>query len=73
MRKADSRTIYLTELQRYIFTTEYSPQLGPGGEQELHFDESDGLYQHFTFATFLTDRCSGAKGFMTAIDKIRRQ
>ena len=43
MRKADSRTIHLTELQRFIFTTEYSPQKGPGGEHELRFDESEGL------------------------------
>ena len=42
MRKVDSKTIHLTELQKFIFTTEYSAQLAPGGEHELCFDDKEG-------------------------------
>ena len=41
MKKVDSKTIHLTELQQFIFMTEYSPQLGPGGEHELCFDDKE--------------------------------
>ena len=34
------KTVYLADLQRYIFTEEYSPQLGPDGEHELRFKTS---------------------------------
>ncbi|KAL8785318.1 MAG: hypothetical protein Q9195_008687 [Heterodermia aff. obscurata] len=35
------KTVYLADLQRYIFTEEYSPQLGPDGEHELRFTTSE--------------------------------
>lgn len=72
MRKADSRTIHLTELQRYIFTTEYSPQLGPGGEHELHFDESDGSSPGIQWSEAWANCSLGAKGFIRVIDDLRR-
>ena len=42
MKKVDSTTIHLTELPQFIFTTDYDPQLGPGGEHELCFDDKEG-------------------------------
>ncbi|KAL8837596.1 MAG: hypothetical protein Q9170_002473 [Blastenia crenularia] len=44
MRKAPGapRIIHIADLQRYIFTTEYSPQLGPQGQHELRFVSSRG-------------------------------
>jgi hypothetical protein len=72
MRKPDSRTIHLTELQRFIFTTEYSPQLGPGGEHELHFDESDGSSPGNEQFKVWANCLLGAKGFIHAIDDLRR-
>lgn len=35
-----SKTVYLADLQRFIFTAEYTPQLGPDGEHELRFKTS---------------------------------
>lgn len=43
MSRAGSKTIHLADLQRYIFTTEYNPQTGPGGEHELTFVVSEGI------------------------------
>ncbi|KAL8690451.1 MAG: hypothetical protein Q9218_004105 [Villophora microphyllina] len=40
MRRADPRTIHLADLQQYIFSTEYNPQLGPVGQHELRFTSS---------------------------------
>ncbi|KAL8716250.1 MAG: hypothetical protein Q9220_000155 [cf. Caloplaca sp. 1 TL-2023] len=40
MRKAGSKTIHFTDLQRYVFSTEYNPQLGPQGQHELRFQTS---------------------------------
>lgn len=37
MRKVGPKTIHLADLQRYVFSSEYVPQLGPGGEHELVF------------------------------------
>ncbi|KAL9028379.1 MAG: hypothetical protein Q9196_003245 [Gyalolechia fulgens] len=34
------KIIHITDLQRYVFTTEYNPQLGPRGEHELRFVSS---------------------------------
>ncbi len=72
IRKADSRTIHLTELQRYIFTTDYSPQLGPGGEHELSFDESDGSWQGIEWCQDWANWVLAARGFIRAIDELRR-
>ena len=41
-----AKTVYLLDLQRFIFTNEYSPQLGPGGEHELRFKSSDCQSSH---------------------------
>ncbi|KAL8850331.1 MAG: hypothetical protein Q9221_004746 [Calogaya cf. arnoldii] len=40
MRMAGSKTIHLTDLQRYVFTDEYTPQLGPQGQHEIQFESS---------------------------------
>lgn len=42
MRKANARRVDLADLQRYVFTTEYYPQLGPQGQHELRFVSSGG-------------------------------
>jgi len=44
--RGSAKTVYLVDLQRFIFTNEYSPQLGPGGEHELRFKSSDCQYSH---------------------------
>lgn len=43
MRKYDSKTVHLADLQRYVFSSEYNPQLGPGGEHELVFTKIEGM------------------------------
>ena len=48
MRRDGTRTIHLADLQRYIFTDEYTPQLGPGGEHELCFMNSNGKSLFFS-------------------------
>ncbi|KAL8697528.1 MAG: hypothetical protein Q9224_002266 [Gallowayella concinna] len=40
MRKAGPKTVHLMDLQRYVFSTEYNPQLGPQGQHELRFESS---------------------------------
>ncbi|KAL9584924.1 MAG: hypothetical protein Q9212_001826 [Teloschistes hypoglaucus] len=46
MRRENSKTIYLADLQQYIFSSEYNAQLGPAGQHELRFDSSrDGKTQ----------------------------
>ncbi|KAL8805807.1 MAG: hypothetical protein Q9182_001719 [Xanthomendoza sp. 2 TL-2023] len=40
MRKAGRKTVHLADLQRYVFSTEYNPQLGPQGQHELRFESS---------------------------------
>ena len=42
MRRSQRRNIHLRELQRYIFSSEYMPQFGPGGEHELSFLDPKG-------------------------------
>ena len=42
------KTVYLADLQRYIFTDEYTPQLGPEGEHEIRFKISEGLFCNST-------------------------
>lgn len=43
MRKYDPKTVHLGDLQRYVFTSEYNPQLAPGGEHELVFTKTEGM------------------------------
>ncbi|KAL8654394.1 MAG: hypothetical protein Q9226_003460, partial [Calogaya cf. arnoldii] len=40
MRMAGSKTIHLADLQRYVFSDEYTPQLGPQGQHEIQFESS---------------------------------
>lgn len=42
MHRFGSKTIHLADLQRYVFSSEYVPQLGPGGEHELVFKKIEG-------------------------------
>ncbi len=42
MRQVSSKVVHLADLQRYIFTTDYTPQVAPGGKHELCFDQSSG-------------------------------
>ncbi|KAL8757428.1 MAG: hypothetical protein Q9184_004217, partial [Pyrenodesmia sp. 2 TL-2023] len=35
MRKAGPKVIHITDLQRFVFTKEYNPQLGPQGQHEI--------------------------------------
>lgn len=44
--RGSAKTVYLVDLQRFIFTNEYNPQLGPGGEHELRFTSSDCQSSH---------------------------
>ncbi|KAL8966945.1 MAG: hypothetical protein Q9197_005697, partial [Variospora fuerteventurae] len=37
---AQRKIVHLADLQRYVFTTEYNPQLGPQGQHELRFMSS---------------------------------
>ena len=43
IRNFGSKTIHLADLQRYVFCSEYVPQLGPGGEHELVFKKIEGM------------------------------
>ncbi|KAL9002802.1 MAG: hypothetical protein Q9188_004287 [Gyalolechia gomerana] len=36
-KEAASKIVHIADLQRYVFTNEYKPQLGPQGEHELRF------------------------------------
>ena len=47
MRRSQRRNIHLRDLQRYIFSSEYMPQFGPGGEHELSFLDSKGKLVRF--------------------------
>ena len=42
MSRDSSRVVRLAELQRYVFTDEYNPQMTPEGAHELTFIESNG-------------------------------
>jgi len=44
--RGSAKTVYLVDLQRFIFTNDYCPQLGPGGEHELRFRSSDCQSSH---------------------------
>ncbi|KAL8916942.1 MAG: hypothetical protein Q9208_008263 [Pyrenodesmia sp. 3 TL-2023] len=44
MRKASSKIIHIADLQRFVFTTEYNPQLGPQGQHELRFLSARGAF-----------------------------
>ena len=45
-RQAEQKKVYLSELNRYVFTFdyEYTPHYGPNGEHELCFEKSSGVY-----------------------------
>lgn len=43
MSKFDQMTIHLADLQRYVFSSEYVPQLGPSGQHELAFRTIEGM------------------------------
>lgn len=38
--RSNPRAVYLAELQQFVFTNEYNPQLGPDGAHELRFHSS---------------------------------
>lgn len=42
MRRIDSRTIKLAELQRYIFKSDYDAQIDPDEQNNLSFVNSSG-------------------------------
>lgn len=42
MRKVGSKTIYLADLQPFVFSDDYTPQVESGGEHELYFLQSRG-------------------------------
>ena len=42
MKRAGKRIVHLAELQRYVFTTAYVPQLSPDGVHELSFKSIEG-------------------------------
>lgn len=43
MRKIDSRTIQLAELQRYVFKSDYDAELDPDEQNNLSFLNSSGM------------------------------
>ncbi|KAI4277655.1 MAG: hypothetical protein LQ337_001618 [Flavoplaca oasis] len=45
MRRAGPKTIHLADLQRYVFSDDYTPQLGPQGQHELQFESSRGTVE----------------------------
>ncbi len=61
MKQVSSKVVHLADLQRYIFTTEYYPQLSPGGKHELSFIDSGGNIPFLFIAWLGTDlnRCKG--------------
>lgn len=65
------KTVYLADLQRYIFTEEYTPQLGPDGEHELRFKTSECMFTDLCLLT--AAKCfSDALDFMDAIEELAR-
>ena len=42
MRLAETRKVHLGDLNRYIFSFDYTPHYGPNEEHELCFDKSSG-------------------------------
>ena len=65
------KTVYLADLQRYIFTEEYVPQLGPDGEHELRFKTSNCVFTDW-YLQEAADFFSDALEFMDAIDELAR-
>ena len=52
------KTVYLAELQLYIFTDEYTPQLGPDGAHELKFKTTECRFCTVALlACLLVSRC----------------
>lgn len=43
MSRDSPRVVHLAELQRYVFTEEYNPQMTPTGAHELTFIGSTGI------------------------------
>lgn len=44
MKQVSPKVVHFADLQRYIFTTDYTPQVAPGGKHELSFDRSSGIF-----------------------------
>ena len=65
------KTVYLADLQRYIFTEEYAPQLGPDGEHELTFTTAKCMFTDL-YPQETADCFSVALDFMDAIDGLAR-
>ena len=42
MKASGNRTVLLADLYRYIFDSEYSPPIAPGGEHDITFADKDG-------------------------------
>lgn len=52
IREVGSKTIHLADLQRYVFSSEYVPQLGSGGEHELVFMKAEGMWALLLFDVY---------------------
>lgn len=74
MRRVSSKTVYLTELQRFIFTDEYTPQLGPKGEHELRFTGSEGeIHQQMLMIQLLISMVQMLRISLRALMSLRAQ
>jgi hypothetical protein len=73
MKRASPKVVHLADLQRYIFTTEYNPQVSPGGKHELSFNKASGTYQPLSSppcCLYLALTRADATDFMEAIDDL---
>ena len=70
--RSNQKIVYLAELQRFVFTNEYNPQLSPEGDHELKFQSSACAFYALLWAHPLTDHTLGAAEFLDVIDELAR-
>ena len=72
MKKSGKKNVHLVELQRYVFTGTYVPQLSPSGEHELSFKTAEGnrTVLHSGFLPRLILSGTDAKSFLEQADDL---
>ena len=69
MTKPSQKVIHLADLQRYIFTDDYNPQIAPSGEHELTFATTSGKFIDIPIEMLLIG--TDLRAFVRAIDDLR--
>ncbi|MCJ1250242.1 hypothetical protein MMC30_007468 [Trapelia coarctata] len=56
MHRVEARKVHLRDLERYVFSYKYKPQLGPHGEHELCFRDSADATEFTTMIEALANK-----------------